>query len=480
MERLSGLDASFLYLETPAQLLHVCGLIEVDGGTIDGGYTFAKLKKELAQRVRAMPGFRRKLQDSFLNLDHPVWVEDKHFDIDQHLHRIAVPAPGGPDEVAELCAHIAGQPLDRTRPLWEMWVIEGLGNGHIAVMSKMHHATVDGVSGANMMSQLCTLTPAAPPADEADLARNAGDAGTLGLAVDGMLSFAARPLKLLQMLPGTAAVLPKWISRSRHGRAMPAPFTAPRTSFNGTITGHREIAYTQVPLDDVKEVKNAFGCKLNDVVLAVCSGALRKYLDERNELPDTSLVAMVPVSVHGKSTRPGTNQVTGMFTTLRTDVDDPARRLAEISAHNLVAKEHKDALPAGLLQDAAQFAGPALFGAAMRAYASLRLAEHHPVIHNLVISNVPGPPVPLYFMGARIEAMYPLGPVFHGAGLNITVFSLDGELNIGLIGCRELTSTLWPLAQAMRDSLADLLSAARAGSDQSGTAPRRTPPAAQE
>lgn len=480
MERLSGLDASFLYLETPAQLLHVCGLIEVDGSTVEGGYSFAKLKKELAQQVRAMPGFRRKLQDSFLNIDHPVWVEDKHFDIDQHLHRIAVPAPGGPDEVAELCAHIAGQPLDRSRPLWEMWVIEGLGNGHIAVMSKMHHATVDGVSGANMMSQLCSLTPDAPPAAEADLAKNAGDAGTLELAVDGMVSFACRPLKLLQMLPGTAAILPKWINRSRHGRAMPAPFTAPRTSFNGTITGHREIAYTQVDLDDVKEVKNAFGCKLNDVVLAMCAGALRKYLDERNELPDTSLVAMVPVSVHGKSKRSGTNQVTGMFTTLRTDVDDPAQRLTEISAHNLVAKEHKDALPASLLQDAAQFAGPAIFGVAMRTYASLRLAEHHPVIHNLVISNVPGPPVPLYFMGARIAAMYPLGPIFHGAGLNITVFSLDGRLNIGLIGCRELTSTLWPLAQAMRDALDDLLSAARAGSDPSGTAPMHTRPAAQE
>lgn len=460
MERLSGLDASFLYLETPSQLLHVCGLIIVDGSTVAGGYSFDALKRELASRIKAMPGFRRKLQDSFLNLDHPVWVDADDFDIDSHFHRIAVPAPGGEKELSELCADLAGTPLDRSRPLWEMWVIEGLADGRVAVMSKMHHATVDGITGANMMSQLCTLTPEAPPLDPALVAERVGGADLLSLAATGIASVARRPLRLLEILPSTIAVIPRWITRAREGRAMPVPFSAPRTSFNGTITGHRAIAYNQVALDDVKTVKNAFGVKVNDVVLAMVSGALRKYLAGNDELPESPLVGMVPVSVHGKSDRPGTNQVTGMFTDLATNIADPAERLRHIAEHSDIAKEHKDAISATLMQDWAQFSGANMFGVAMRAYAKLRLAEHHPVVHNLVISNVPGPPIPLYFLGARIDAMYPLGPVFHGAGLNITVFSLAGRLNIGLIACRELSPDLWDLSDDMATALAELVAAA--------------------
>ncbi len=472
MERLSGLDASFLYLETPSQLLHVCGLLKLDGSTVEGGYTFDKLKDELAERIKAMPGFRRKLQDSFLNLDHPVWVDADDFDIDHHFHRIAVPAPGGDKELSELCARIAGQPLNRARPLWEMWVIEDLADGRVAVMSKMHHATVDGITGTNMMSQLCSLTPEAPPLDPDLVAQRAGGASTVSLAASGLASVARRPLRLLEVLPGTLAVVPRWISRARDGRAMPVPFSAPRTSFNGTITGHRSIAYGQVPLDDVKKVKNAFGVKVNDVVLAMVAGALRTYLDDNDELPDNPLVGMVPVSVHGKSDRPGTNQVTGMFTDLATNIADPADRIRYISEHSDIAKEHKDAISATLMQDWAQFSGANMFGMAMRAYAGLRLAERHPVVHNLVISNVPGPPIPLYFLGARVEAMYPLGPVFHGAGLNITVFSLAGQLNIGLIACRELSPDLWDLADAMESALNDLVQAADA---EGGTGPAGVP-----
>jgi len=149
MERLSGLDASFLYLETPAQMMHVCGLVVIDPSTIPGGYSFATFATELAERIKPIPSFRRKLRNVPLHLDHPVWVEDEDFDIDRHLHRLALPSPGGPKELADVCAHLAGIPLDRSRPLWEMWVIEGLPEDRIAVFSKMHHATVDGVSGAD-------------------------------------------------------------------------------------------------------------------------------------------------------------------------------------------------------------------------------------------------------------------------------------------------------------------------------------------
>ncbi len=258
---------------------------------------------------------------------------------------------------------------------------------------------------------------------------------------------------------------------------MPAPFTAPRTSLNGTITGHRSIAFTRLDLDDVKEVKNAFGCTVNDVVLAMCSGALRRYLDDNGELPDDSLVAMVPVSVHGKTKRGGTNKVSGMFASLSSDIADPVERLRTIAEANLVAKDHHQTLSASLLQDWAQFAAPNTFGLAVRVYSKLRLADMHPVVHNLVISNVPGPQMPIYFLGARVIGFYPFGPVFHGAGLNVTVLSNDGHVDVGLIAARELAPDLWSLADDLPIALDELLKAAR---EQHGTeSPKRTPRAKQ-
>lgn len=460
MQRLSGLDASFLYFETRSQLLHVCGLIVLDVSEMPDGYSFGALRDELSRRITAMPPFRRKLHDSLLNVDHPVWVEDEDFDIDHHLHRVGIPDPGGDHELAELCAHLAGQPIDRSMPLWQMYVIEGLRDGRVAVFAKMHHSTVDGVTGANMLSQLCTLTPEDPDLDEELVSQSAGGSGTLELAVGGALSRLATPWRLASLLPGTLGVLPSWINRARKGLAMPAPFTAPRTPFNRTITGHRSISFASVDLADVKRVKNAFGTTVNDVVLAVCSTALRKYLDGLDALPRKPLIAMVPMSVHAAESRPGTNRVSGMFMSLATDIDDPVGRLEAIRDANTVAKDHTDALDANLLTDWAQFAAPSVFGSAVRMYSRLRLSERHPVVHNLVVSNVPGPNFPLYFLGAKIEKMMPMGPVFHGAGLNCTVMSLDGRLHFGFIGCKDLVPDPWPLADAVEDALAEFVAAA--------------------
>jgi WS/DGAT/MGAT family acyltransferase len=462
VERLSGLDASFLYFESSTMLLHVCGLLLLDQSTMTEPYEFERLRDVLRQRVEATPTFRRKPYSPVLNLDHPVWVDDDEFDIEHHVRRAIVAAPGGREELAALCADIAAQPLDRNRPLWEMWVLEGLADGSIAVLTKMHHATVDGVSGANLVSELCSLEPGAEPLTAAlprtATPRHPSDAR---IVFDGMVRMARRPAKLARLLPSTARVVPNWAERARRGRAMPAPFTAPRTSLNGTLTGHRSVAFTRIDLADVKEVKNAFGCTVNDVVLTICSGALRTYLAGRGELPQSSLVAMVPVSVHGKTEEKGTNQVSGMFASLASDVADPVERLAAIAQQNLVAKEHHKTLSASLLQDWAQFAAPKTLGLAVRVYSKLRLAERHPVIHNLVISNVPGPPMPIYFLGARVTGFYPFGPVFHGAGLNVTVMSNDGRLDVGLIACRELAPRLWDLADDLPLALDELLTAAR-------------------
>jgi len=461
MQRLSGLDASFLYLETAKQPLHVCSILELDTSTMPGGYTFDRLRDALTLRIKAMPPFRERLADSRFNLDHPVWVEDKDFDVDRHVHRIGLPSPGGRAELAEICGHIASLSLDRGRPLGEMWVIENMAGtdahegGRIAVMTKVHHAGVDGVTGANLMSQLCSTEANAPPPDPVD---GVGDATGLEIAVAGAIKFATRPLKLVNVVPSTISSVIDTVKRARSGLSMAAPFAAPQTAFNANVTGQRNIAYAQLDLEDIKKVKQHFGVKVNDVVMALVSGVLRKYLIDRGELPDNTLVAMVPVSVHDKSDRPGRNQVSGMFSRLETHIEDPAARLKSIAESNSVAKQHSSAIGATLLQDWSQFAAPAVFGVAMRVYAASRLSGAKPV-HNLVISNVPGPQVPLYFLGSEVKAMYPLGPIFHGSGLNITVMSLTGKLDVGIVSCPELLPDLWDMADDFAVALNELLDA---------------------
>ncbi|WP_051247455.1 WS/DGAT/MGAT family O-acyltransferase [Nocardioides halotolerans] len=480
MDRLSGLDASFLYLETPAQLMHVCGLIVLDPSTMPEPYSFAAMRDGIEARVRDVPEFTRKLRRVPLGLDHPVWVQDRQFDIERHVHRLALPTPGGYAELTELSGHLAGLPLDRSRPLWEMWVIEGYHDedGHelLAVFQKMHHATVDGVSGASLISHLCSLEPDAEPIGAAQEKKSwphePGRAELLGRAV---VSSTTRPFTTFGLLAPTVKGVIGTIGRAREGTAMAAPLTAPRTSFNGTITGHRAIAFAEMDLDVIKEVKGATGTTVNDVVLAVAGGALRSYLEDRDELPDSSLIATVPVSVRSESQRAeGANKVSALFTRLGTDVEDPLERLEEMATSNRNAKEHHKAISADALQDWAEFAAPRTFGLAVRAYASLRLAERHPVVHNLVISNVPGPPVPLYFMGARIEALHPLGPVFHGAGLNITVMSNNGRIGVGVIACRESMPDVDDLARRFPAELERLQAAVLGGAARVG-APVRPP-----
>jgi diacylglycerol O-acyltransferase / wax synthase len=463
MQRLSGLDASFLYLETAQQLLHVCSILELDTTTMPGGYTFDKLRDALSKRIESMPQFREKLADSRFNLDHPVWVEDEDFDVDRHLHRIGLPPPGGRFELSEILGHIASLPLDRARPLWEKWVIEGIDGtdaregGKLVVLTKVHHAAVDGVTGASLMSQLCSTEPDAP---DPEPVQGVGSGNQLEISVNGAIKFATRPLKFVNALPSTVNTVLDTVKRARAGLSMAAPFAAPQTPFNANVTGHRNIAFAQLDLDDVKKVKNHFGVKLNDVVMALVSGVLRKFLLDRGQLPDSTLIAMVPVSVHDKSDRPGRNQVSGMFSRLETNVENPLERIKAISEANSVAKQHSSAIGATLLQDWTQFAAPAVFGAAMRVYAASRLSGARPVL-NLVVSNVPGPQVPLYYLGCEVGAMYPIGPVFHGAALNITVMSLNGKLDVGLVSCPELLPDLWDMADDFAPALDELLDATR-------------------
>ena len=436
--------------------MQVFSVLELDSTTIPGGYRFNGLRDALAARVRAIPEFREKLSDAPLTIGHPVWVQDDDFDIDRHLHRITLPANGTRTELTEICGRLAGLPLDRRRPLWEIWVIEGLdgssGTDRLAVLIKVHHAAADGVTFADMVSRLCSSEAAPTPPD---LIEAPASIGPLREALDGAARLATRPFYLaVRVLPAAARAVLDAIRRARAGRAMAAPFTAPRTALNAKFSAQRNVAFARLDLDEVKRVKDHFGVKVNDVVGTLVGGVMRQFLLDRGELPTSSLVALEPVSVHGQSDRTARNQVSGMLVALHTQIADPADRLKAVAEANASAKEQVSAISPTLLQDFGEVVGSVLLGIAKRVYA--RLTQFRPN-YNIILSNVPGPDPARYFLGAAVSAMYPFGPVLLGAGINFTLWSVNGTLHIGLISSPEVIPALSDLADGLNAGLAELL-----------------------
>ena len=433
--------------------MQVFSVLELDSTTIPGGYRFNDLRDALAARVRAIPEFREKLSDAPLTIGHPVWVQDDDFDIDRHLHRITLPANA---ELTEICGRLAGLPLDRRRPLWEIWVIEGLdgssGTDRLAVLIKVHHAAADGVTYADMVSRLCSSEAAPTPPD---LIEAPASIGPLREALDGAARLATRPFYLaVRVLPAAARAVLDAIRRARAGRAMAAPFTAPRTALNAKFSAQRNVAFARLDLDEVKRVKDHFGVKVNDVVGTLVGGVMRQFLLDRGELPTSSLVALEPVSVHGQSDRTARNQVSGMLVALHTQIADPVDRLKAVAEANASAKEQVSAISPTLLQDFGEVVGSVLLGIAKRVYA--RLTQFRPN-YNIILSNVPGPDPARYFLGAAVSAMYPFGPVLLGAGINFTLWSVNGTLHIGLISSPEVIPALSDLADGLNAGLAELL-----------------------
>lgn len=468
MERLSGLDASFLYMETPTLHMHVALALVFDPTTVPGGYSFERMKRSIESRLPAAPVFRRRLVEVPFRLGHPVWVEDAGFDIDYHVRLAALPRPGGLRQLADLAGDITGRPLDRARPLWEMWIVEGLAGGRIGFIAKMHHSTVDGVSGAALLSVLFDLAPdpepgAVPPDQPVDGRVPSG----LELMSQALVARTLRPIDMtLDLLRTGRRVLDvrrvRLDPRHRSPRSRAAlPLSAPRTSFNGALTWRRSVALTAIGLDDAKRLKNATGTTVNDVVLAVATGALRTFLIEGDELPGKPLVAVVPVSVRTDVDDPrGSNQVSTMFVQLPVETDDPLERLQAIHDGTLGAKEEHEALGPDTLITWAEHATPNFFANAARLYTGMHLANRHRPIANLVISNVPGPDIPLYLAGAQLEAGFPLGPVMDGMGVNITIMSYQGTLHWGIHASPDTIPRIWDLAAAIPSALDELLLAA--------------------
>ncbi len=466
MERLSGLDAAFLYLETPTHHMHVAMTMVLDPATMPDGYSFDTIKKFVRSRLHVVPLLHRRLAEVPFRLNHPVWVEDPDFDLDYHVRRIGAPAPGGRRELAELAGQIASTPLDRTRPLWEMWVVEGLKHDRVGVITKVHHAAVDGASGADFLVHLFDLEPIGIDAfgapQDLPVEHVPNDMELLGHAAASL----GRQVVNMPALLGRTA---RSVSRVVQGRRSPeklvgaVPLSAPPTPWTGAVTAHRATAFARLDLEDCKRIKNVFGCTVNDVVLALVSGTLRNYLDRHDALPAESLIGICPISVANSPDAPpgpSSNKVSGMFVSLGSDIDDVADRIAHIRRSTKGAKEEHNAIGASMLMQWAEYASPNVFNLASRLYSSTGLANRHRAIHNVIISNVPGPNFPLYFAGAELVAAYPLGPVMEGCGLNITVFSYRDAVDIGFMACREQIPDTWELASAAEEAFAELWKAA--------------------
>lgn len=491
MKQLSGLDATFLHMETASQFGHVSSLSILRRPGPDYN-PFLAWRAQVERRLHLLEPLRRRLVEVPFGLDHPFWIEDPDFDLDFHVRHTAVPPPGDDEQVAELVSRIIGRPLDRARPLWESYVVEGLPGDRFGLLTKVHHATIDGASGAELLTLMLDRDPAGdvvPPPDgewqpeavpsdaqvlvraAANVARKPARAVLLSARVLREVGRATRNPFIVATanqvrgsLRGPLGSLLN-VGRAREEERDPPPglpsLRAPRTPFNRTITPHRKFAYRSTSLPAVKAIKNAFGATVNDVVMAACSGGLRTYLERHDALPDEPLVAMVPVSIRtGAETEKWTNRVSGLLAVLPTDEADPLERVRKVHEAMGGAKQLFDAVPADTLTDFTEFPSPAIFARAMRMSTRFRLADRFSLPVNVTISNVPGPREPLYVAGAVLEHYYPVSTIVDGQGLNITVQSYLDTLDFGLVSCRDLVPDLWHLVDDIVDDLEAMAKAA--------------------
>jgi diacylglycerol O-acyltransferase / wax synthase len=457
MQRVEGMDVVFLYAETAAWPMHVAGLTVLEAPEEPETF-YARVRSLLQDRLPLAPVFRCTLRGAPLGLDHPLLVDDGELDVDHHMHRVTVPAPGTRREVGALAGELVARRLDRSARLWEFWVIDGLQGGEVAVLTKVHHAIIDGTSGADLTAIMMDPGPvprdlrapwSSPPAEHAP-------SGVVPAwrAVQEVAGTPLRTAKAAAQLARQGAVAACEVAR---GTAAGLPFQTARSALNGALTPRRTVAFTDVPLADVRSVSAAFAVKVNDVVLAMVSGALRAYLDARGELPTRPLVAEVPVGVRTAATkeRIGT-EVGNMFVSLATHVQEPVPRLRAIARSAREAKDFRRRIAAHKRMSMADVLPPVVLGAAFRGYAASGLEGRVPPICTLIVSSVPGPPGEFYVAGARVLGEYPIGPLLYGTGLNVTALTMGDHVHFGIAACPDIVADPWPIADGFIAALDEL------------------------
>jgi WS/DGAT/MGAT family acyltransferase len=462
MEQLTGADASFLYAETPTLHMHTLKVAVVDPSTAPGGYSFERVREVLSERLHLLPPFRRRIIEIPWGLSHPVWIEDPDFDIGDHLRRITAPAPGGENELGAVVSEIAGTQLDRSRPLWEITVVEGLVDGNVGFVAKLHHAIADGAAAVWLLLNALPSDPLPPPPPEHPWKpERIPSRRTLVLLA---LRAIARNLLLFPVVVWRAILGRVAVSRRRKGGAVlpPLPFKTPVTSFNTALTPNRIFASATVRLSDMKAVRQAFECSVNDVFLAMCAGALRRYIRERGELPDRPLVTCIPVATdRGGGPRFWGNRVATINTVLPLSIAEPVRRLRAIREVTEASKEELEARGLEMYQMWTELTPPRPSAWAVSQVSRYQLADRVRPPVNLVTSNVPGPPAPLHVLGASMVSIHSVGPILEGVGLNVTAWSYIDSVNFGLLACPENMPDLWSLAGHLPAALEELVQAAR-------------------
>lgn len=464
MQQLSGLDSSFIYLETPRTPMNIGGIYIFDGHTPNGLMTYERFKEHIRSRLHVARAFRQRLVDVPMNLDFPYWMDDPDFELDLHLPHVGLPQPGDHQALMKLAADIFSRPLDRSRPLWEITFVDGLDKIEgvpkhaFATICKIHHAAVDGVAGEEILSALLDVFPKPRLVEPTEAwkppAQIPSDVDMLGKTYASALR---SPFRFAKLVRQTASMLTTSISTRLTARFRNPPMilSAPKSCFDATLSAQRVVDGTQISLERVKRIKNAVpGATINDVVLAICSGALRKYLLDKEALPETSLVSLAPISIRTLDEKgEAGNRISGMLVSLATDEPDPLARVLRIHESTRGAKEYNKAVEAEKLMD---YLPSATFSLAVRLYTRWHLSDKHNPFFNLVTTNVPGPQIPLYLDGSKLLTQIGIAPIFDGMGLSIVIMSYAGNIGIGAISCKTLMPDLPVMITHIETATAEL------------------------
>lgn len=466
MRPLSGLDAAFLYLEMPRAPMHVAALSIFETGADGPRLDFATVRAHVAARLHLVRTFRERLVRVPLNLGHPYWVDDPTFDLDQHLHHARLPSPGGWPALRTLMADVISRPLDPSRPLWEMVFIEGLETvegvppGSVALIGKVHHAAGDGLAGGAMLGVVLDTTPDPPPPATLIPWQPAPVPGDLAVLRRTSRDTLGTPRKVFDLFSASmrSAIRLPFAAHAAGIRSLPWLYAAPHTRLNVPVNARRTWDGCTISLDRIKAVKNQLpGMTVNDVILAISAGALRRYLLAHNDLPQEPLIVMVPINTRPLETQSATgNQVSAILVKLATDEADPVQRLQHIHAAARQSKAYHHAVDARGLVEATQLIPFALASAAARLYTGSRVTGRINPIFNCVITNVPGSPVSLYLHGARMIRTLGMTPIYDGVGLLITVFSYAGTVTLTATSCSEIMPDTDIFVGYVQESLAEL------------------------
>jgi WS/DGAT/MGAT family acyltransferase len=485
MKHLSGLDATFLHLETPEMPMHVGSLNVLD---LPKGYTgdfYEDAKNFMASRIHLADVFTRKLALMPFDMTNPVWVEDDDIDLDYHVRHITLPKPGTNRQLQQYVARLHSSLIDRSRPMWEFYIIDGLKSGQVALYTKVHHAGIDGQAGVEVGKAIFDLEPTGrvvkPPRS-----RSRGHNYQLGmaeLATAALRNTAQQYVKLFKMAPAIARAIsglakPDEKVAEKDAAAAPKKFNlfAPRTSLNVSITNQRTFAGRTISLAETKYIAKHFGVSLNDVVLATVSGALRHYLADNNELPAKPLVAGVPVSLREAGDDTANNQASMILVSLASDITDPIQRLKAINASSTSSKSTMNRFKAVVLDDFPTFAAPWLVSGIASMVGRSGIVNLLPPAANVAVSNVAGAPFPMYFAGALVTCYYPVSIASHGTALNVTVQSYNGRMDYGLIACRRAVPDITEIGDYMLAEHKLLMELTQKHPAAAGAAPAPVPP----